>query len=292
MADMIKFAIANWSEFQHFKDRDPIWLKLYRELRNKREWRQLDPAPAKALVDIWLLASEQKQPGVIHMTTEDLAWELRADPIDVSEWLQALESLGFINTVSERYQPDIPHALAREEKEIEKEIEKRREERERTDGLSVMLEKYPDAGTALDAMKHRSRQATDATLRMGFLYADGGGMPDPSVKGETSERRCRLVAAALLELAGQGETDWNPRLLAGYLRRIRKQPDSTSEAASVKDGDPQWIATKAKALSEEQAAISALNLASVPKMPTKGNNEEGRAKKKALGDLARVRAAQ
>jgi uncharacterized protein YdaU (DUF1376 family) len=177
--------------------------------------------------------------------------------------------------------------------EVEVEEEQSREERENeADGLSIMLKKYPDAQTALDAMTHKSRAATDATLRMSFLYADGGGMPDPSVKGETLERRGRLVAAALLELAGQGETDWNPRLLAGYLRRIRKQPDSTSEAASVKDGDPQWEATKRAALEAERKAIAELNTVAVVKvMPSQDTRYDGRKKTKAIIDLLTAKRA-
>ena len=177
--------------------------------------------------------------------------------------------------------------------EREPEVEQSREERENeADGLSIMLKKYPDAQTALDAMTHKSRAATDATLRMSFLYADGGGMPDPSVKGETLERRGRLVAAALLELAGQGETDWNPRLLAGYLRRIRKQPDSTSEAASVKDGDPQWEATKRAALEAERKAIAELNTVAVVKvMPSQDTRYDGRKKTKAIIDLLTAKRA-
>lgn len=201
---------------------------------------------------------------------------------------------------SSQAQPRLKQSEVEVESDTEVEVERQKEV---IDGLSVMLEKYPDAGTALDAMKHRSRQATDATLRMGFLYADGGGMPDPSVKGETLERRCRLVTAALLELAGQGETDWNPRLLAGYLRRIRKQPDSTSEAASVKDGDPQWEATKRAALEAEKRAVSALNVnakvddgapsvnVNIATMPVADTRHDGRKKTKAIIDLLTAKRA-
>lgn len=182
----------------------------------------------------------------------------------------------------------IPMAIEREP-----EVEQRREERENeADGLALMSDRYPDAQTALDAMTHKSRQATDATLRMSFLYADGGGMPDPSIKGETLDRRCRLVAAALLELASQGETKWNPRLLAGYLRRLRRQPDSTSEAAQVKDHDPEWRLAKQAALEAEREAIAALDtLASAKAMPVEDTRHDGRKKTEAIKQLVRARRA-
>lgn len=50
--------IKNWDDFQHFKNRDPIWIKLYRRLLDDKEWHRLDGDSAKCLVMLWLLASE------------------------------------------------------------------------------------------------------------------------------------------------------------------------------------------------------------------------------------------
>ncbi len=52
--------IKDWDQFQHFKDRNPIWIKLYRTLLDDIEWHKLSGDEAKALVMIWLLASEKK----------------------------------------------------------------------------------------------------------------------------------------------------------------------------------------------------------------------------------------
>jgi len=52
--------IKNWKEFQHYKDRDPKWIKLYTKLLNDDEWFDLDPRHAKVLVMLWLLASEDQ----------------------------------------------------------------------------------------------------------------------------------------------------------------------------------------------------------------------------------------
>jgi uncharacterized phage protein (TIGR02220 family) len=51
--------IKDWDQFQHFKDRNPIWIKLYRTLLDNIEWHKLSGDDAKALVMIWLLASEK-----------------------------------------------------------------------------------------------------------------------------------------------------------------------------------------------------------------------------------------
>lgn len=50
--------IKNWHKFQHFKDRSPPWIKLYRDILDDLDWHNLPPASAKALVMIWLIASE------------------------------------------------------------------------------------------------------------------------------------------------------------------------------------------------------------------------------------------
>ena len=33
--------IPNWDKFQHYKDRDPVWIKLYLELNSRDDWRRL-----------------------------------------------------------------------------------------------------------------------------------------------------------------------------------------------------------------------------------------------------------
>ena len=52
------YKIKNWNDFQHFKDRNPIWIKVYRNLLNDIEWANLEPIDAKILVELWLLGSE------------------------------------------------------------------------------------------------------------------------------------------------------------------------------------------------------------------------------------------
>jgi len=53
--------VKNWKQFQHFKDRRPPWIKLYRDLLDDPEWHELDGDTAKALIMFWLIASDDKQ---------------------------------------------------------------------------------------------------------------------------------------------------------------------------------------------------------------------------------------
>ena len=114
--------IKNWDRFQHFKDRKPIWIKLYRDLLDDLNWHELDGKSAKALVMIWLIASEDlgKLPE-----TKTLAFRLRMSEKEtkevvtkLSQWLEQDD----INTISDGYQDDMPEKR-REETDKEKEIE-------------------------------------------------------------------------------------------------------------------------------------------------------------------------
>ena len=116
--------VKNWKKFQHHKDRKPIWIKLYRELLDDLNWHELDPKSAKALVMIWLIASEEL--GQLPPTNV-LAFRLRMSEKETKEvvsklhkWLEQDDT----NLVSSEYQDDTPEKR-REETEIktEKEID-------------------------------------------------------------------------------------------------------------------------------------------------------------------------
>jgi hypothetical protein len=98
--------IRNWSKFQHFKDRKPPWVKLYRDVLDDMEWYELDPLASKVLVMCWLIASEDE--GRLP-NTKTLAFRLRMtekQTLDclnkLSHWLEQDD----INLISEQYQND------------------------------------------------------------------------------------------------------------------------------------------------------------------------------------------
>jgi hypothetical protein len=114
--------IKNWSKFQHFKDRRPPWIKLYRDLLDDMEWHQLDPLASKVLVTLWLLASED-QNGCLP-DTKTLAWRMRMTEKQVldcisklSHWLEHDDN----GVISERYQDDLPERETETKRETKKE---------------------------------------------------------------------------------------------------------------------------------------------------------------------------
>ena len=113
--------IKNWSKFQHFKDRKPPWVKLYRDVLDDMEWYELDPLASKVLVMCWLIASEDD--GCLP-NSKTLAFRLRMtekQTIDclnkLSHWLEQDD----INAISEQYQTDSLETETEKETETKKE---------------------------------------------------------------------------------------------------------------------------------------------------------------------------
>jgi hypothetical protein len=116
--------IKNWTKFQHFKDRRPPWVKLYRDILDDLEWHELDPLAAKVLVMLWLIASEND--GRIP-DNKTLAFRLRLTElktkeiiIKLSHWLEHDD----INAISEQYQSDRPERETETETETKKETKR------------------------------------------------------------------------------------------------------------------------------------------------------------------------
>jgi hypothetical protein len=57
-ADVMDYiCVRNWYSFQHYKDRNPPWIKLYNELLDDYEFDSLPDSAKGHLVCIWMLAS-------------------------------------------------------------------------------------------------------------------------------------------------------------------------------------------------------------------------------------------
>jgi len=114
--------IKNWSKFQHFKDRKPPWVKLYRDLLDDIEWHELDSKAAKVLTMLWLIASEND--GEIP-STKILSFRLRMSEKDTKDCINKLSHWiedDCIDLISNVYQDD--RLETERETEKEKEIKK------------------------------------------------------------------------------------------------------------------------------------------------------------------------
>jgi hypothetical protein len=129
---MIK--IKGWSEFQHFKDRRPPWIKLYRYLLDDINWFELSGGDAKILIQLWLIASEDKTlEGRLPEDMRALAFRFRIKEDDListinrlSDWLVHIDDSVIsgchqcdITLSSERDQGDTPETEIETQKPIQ-----------------------------------------------------------------------------------------------------------------------------------------------------------------------------
>ena len=128
--------IKNWEKFQHFKDRRPPWIKLYRDLLDDDEWFTLPHASARTLVLLWLIASEDETKQGTLPSIKKLAFRCRITESsmksiisDLSHWLIQDD----IKPISEGYQLG-PSETERETYTKERETE--------TNGVTVNVFEY------------------------------------------------------------------------------------------------------------------------------------------------------
>jgi hypothetical protein len=112
----MRFRVHGWHDFQHYKDRNPPWIRLHKKLLDNFDFHCL-PVASRALAPmLWLLASESTD-GVIEATAEQLAFRLRHSAGEVEEALRPLIDKGFFvlesGTLAECLRGAVPEALQR-----------------------------------------------------------------------------------------------------------------------------------------------------------------------------------
>lgn len=121
--------IKSWERFQHFKDRKPPWIKLYRDLLDDLEWHELPGDDAKSLVMLWLIASEND--GYL-LSIKELSFRLRVSEKSMkstisrlSHWLiqDDINLISADEVISEGYQDGISEIPLTRSQETEKESE-------------------------------------------------------------------------------------------------------------------------------------------------------------------------
>ena len=143
--------IKNWSKFQHFKDRRPPWVKLYRDILDDPDWHELDAEAAKVLVMLWLLASEDETQEGLLPDAKTIAFRIRMPINKVNQALAKLEHWLYrddIEVISERYQDGPP------ETETETETEKRERQRH----ISVVFDYWKSVMGSKRAMLDSKRK--------------------------------------------------------------------------------------------------------------------------------------
>ena len=120
-----RLKIKNWSKFQHFKNRCPPWIKLHREILDRRDINVISDRSFRVLINLWLLASEDKGKSGNVPNVQDIAFRTRLPEKYIIEAIQELgEFIEYdsedidINAISERYQLGPPEGEGETEKKV------------------------------------------------------------------------------------------------------------------------------------------------------------------------------
>jgi len=137
----------NWTEFQHYKNRSPIWIKLHRNLLDNFDFHRL-PVASRALAPmLWLLASEYDE-GKITATTEEIAFRLRMAESDLIDALKPLIEHEFFISASNLLAP------CKQDASPEKRREREREEKNTPDGVATTKDYAFESGIIRLTEKH------------------------------------------------------------------------------------------------------------------------------------------
>lgn len=85
------FSVKNWEQFQHYKDRNPPWIKLHNHLLDDYDFECLPDATKCHLLCIWMLASRTSNEMIF-----DNSWVKRKIGANSNVDLNLLISTGFI----------------------------------------------------------------------------------------------------------------------------------------------------------------------------------------------------
>lgn len=97
---MATASVKNWTEFQHYKNRCPPWIKLQKSILDNFEFACL-PIASKALAPLlWLLASESMD-GSVRIDAEWLSFRLRFTVQDIRAGITPLIEKGFLTVASD-----------------------------------------------------------------------------------------------------------------------------------------------------------------------------------------------
>ena len=91
--------VNNWETFQHYKDRNPPWIKLHRDLLRDYEFICLQDASKMQLMLIWLLASQMDN-------------KIPADPLFIQSQLGLKEAINLKELIDKGFLVDDSGVLA------------------------------------------------------------------------------------------------------------------------------------------------------------------------------------
>lgn len=115
----MKLVPKNWNDFQQYKDRKPLWIKLHRDLLNDFSYSSVQIGTKATLPLLWLLACEYED-GIIDASLEEISFRIHIDVKTVDKAIKELIECKFFTLVqdcTELYETVPREEKRREEKE-------------------------------------------------------------------------------------------------------------------------------------------------------------------------------
>jgi hypothetical protein len=157
---MIK--VKNWSTFQHYKDRNPPWIKLSTTLFQDYDFASMSDASKLLAICIWTLASRYKDP-LAGLVPNDIRWiksQCNLGESITEKTLQELVSKGFIEIASNKLADCLQSAIP----ETETETETDNKIIARTSKKKIQIEKPSDVSDKTWAAFIEQRKAKKAPI--------------------------------------------------------------------------------------------------------------------------------
>ena len=186
--------IKNWEKYQHYKDRDPPWIKLHRDTLTSRMWVSLDNDGRALAVACMLIAA-----GTENQIPDDLGFIKRRGYFDKIPDLSPLVECGFIERCENNDVADASTDASKPEQvlpddrpETETEKRQRREEAETDSCTRAFAEfcqifpkqRFGNKAKAEAAFKRALKRDSAANILLGAReYADSDEVRDGFAKG-------------------------------------------------------------------------------------------------------------
>ena len=154
------FKVKNWAIFQHYKDRNPPWIKLHNHLLDDYQFECLPDATKCHLLCIWMLASRTNNEMIY-----DSAWVKRKIGANSNVDLKTLVDAGFIELHTQEQDASI--TLVSEEK--------RREETE-TEEIAKNKFSIPTSNDVYLYMKEKGFDSHQESEKFVDYYTSNGWM--------------------------------------------------------------------------------------------------------------------
>jgi hypothetical protein len=235
---MIHIRVVKWREHQHYKDRNPPWIKLHRAMLSSRTWVGASNETRVLAVAIMLLASDTE-----NLTPLDAAWIRQVAYLDFEPNFGPLLDKQFIEFVDEsgkvlaRCSHDASKVLSRGDTTTEAEPNPSPSLRS-GDALKpdtpLPENQNPDSGDSEKAGRKRSfPKGFSVSPRVEF-WAESNGFDRLAEHLEAFERKCRA--------RGYRYVDWD----AAFMEAVREDWAGLRGAGGNEDVARAYIAERTK----------------------------------------------